>query len=490
MVLPLRLISVLSITILGSQILAAQPSWSRFRGPNGTGIADSAHELPVTFDQTRNAIWQTNVSEGHSSPIIWADRIFLTGKNSDDLVTLCLNRQTGEILWRKAAPKVKAERVHRVNSLATPTPVTDGKHVYVYFGSYGLLCYDYDGNEVWKRPLKKNLRNIFGAASSPILVQDFLIFSYENQTESFIEAINKETGKIVWHKLRGGFKSSWSTPIYWNNNGTDELIVYGVSWVTALDLKDGSDRWAVPGLADEPAVTPVVGDGFVFVSSYNMKTNTEVIGLPTYAKLLEDTDENRDGQISFEEGKVNKSVLSRYDAEGDGDHPLRLFYRMLDADSNQQISENEYKKLLAWVDSFEQENGLVAIRPAANAGDKAEIAWRYRTGVPEIPSPLYYKGRIYLVKNGGIVTCLDAKTGEKKYQARLGAGGPYYASPIFGDGKIYAASARGVVTVFEIGDSLKILAHNKLNERIMATPAISAGKIYVRTKTKLLAFGL
>ena len=118
MVLPLRLISVLSITILGSQILAAQPSWPRFRGPNGTGIADSDHELPVTFGETRNSIWQTNISEGHSSPIIWADRIFLTGKNSDDLVTLCLNRQTGEILWRKAAPKVKAERVHRVNSPA------------------------------------------------------------------------------------------------------------------------------------------------------------------------------------------------------------------------------------------------------------------------------------------------------------------------------------------------------------------------------------
>ena len=184
MALRFRLTIVLSITILSAQILAAQPSWPRFRGPNGTGIADSDHELPVTFDQVRNSIWQTNVSEGHSSPIIWADRIFLTGKNSDDLVTLCLNRQTGEILWRKAAPEVRVERVHRVNSLATPTPVTDGKHVYVYFGSYGLLCYDYDGNEVWKRPLKKNLRNIFGAASSPILVQDFLIFSYENQTES------------------------------------------------------------------------------------------------------------------------------------------------------------------------------------------------------------------------------------------------------------------------------------------------------------------
>ncbi|MCG8608871.1 PQQ-binding-like beta-propeller repeat protein, partial [bacterium] len=310
------------------------------------------------------------------------------------------------------------------------------------------------------------------------------------QTESFIEAIHKKTGEIVWHKQREGFKSSWSTPIYWNNNGTDELLVYGVSWLTALDLEDGSDRWAVPGLADEPAITPVVGDGLVFVSSYNMKTNTEVIGLPAYSKLLQDYDTDKDGQISFREGEANESVLSRYDADGEGDHPLRLFYRMLDSDGDKQISENEYEKLIAWLDGFEQENGLVAIRPAANPGDKAEIVWRHRVGVPEIPSPLYHAGLIYLVKNGGMVTCLDAKTGEKRYQARLGAGGPYYASPIFGDSKIYTASARGVITVFEAGDTLRVLARNQLNERVMATPAIVDGQIYVRTESRLIAFGL
>ena len=489
MIIRLKFILVLLIIIPCTQTLVAQPSWPRFRGPNGTGIANTDHELPVTFNQTKNTIWQTTVSEGHSSPIIWGNRIFLTGQNDDSLESLCLNRQTGEILWRKAVLQIKAERVHRVNSRASPTPVTDGSRVYVYFGSYGLLCYDFGGNEIWRRPLKKLLRNTFGSASSPILVKNLLIFSYENQTESFIEAINKETGEVVWHKPREGFKSSWSTPIYWNNNGTDELIVYGVSWLTALNLADGSDRWAVPGLADEPAVTPVMGEGLVFVSSYNMKTNTEVAGLPSYAKLLKDYDKNNNGQISFEEGRANKSVLSRHDADGEGDHPLRLFYRMLDADSNEQISEAEYEKLIAWVDGFEQENGLVAIHPATNPGDKAEIIWRYRTGVPEIPSPLYYKGRVYLVKNGGIVTCLDAKTGKKKYQARLGAGGPYYASPVIGNGKIYAASARGVVTVFEAGDSFNVLANNNLNERVMATPAIVDGKIYIRTKTKLFAFG-
>ncbi|MCG8607643.1 PQQ-binding-like beta-propeller repeat protein, partial [bacterium] len=185
----LKLALALSIVLLGAEMLLAQPAWPRFRGPNGAGISESDHALPVTFDEKTNALWQTSVSEGHSSPVIWGDRIFLTGKNNDELETLCLNRQTGEILWRKAAPKVKAERVHRVNSLASPTPATDGERVVVYFGSYGLLCYDYDGTEVWRRPLEKKLRNTFGAGSSPILMKDYLIFSCENQTESFIEAI-------------------------------------------------------------------------------------------------------------------------------------------------------------------------------------------------------------------------------------------------------------------------------------------------------------
>ena len=491
MALRLKLIMALLVFFFSAQILSAQSSWPRFRGVNGTGIAATDHKLPVTFDEEKNVLWQADVSEGHSSPVIWGDRIFLTGKNGDDLETICLNRKTGKIIWRNTTPKVaKFERIHAINSQASPSAVTDGQRVYVYFGSYGLLCYDFAGKEIWKRPLEKVLPNAFGTAASPILVKDLLIFSYENQVESYIEAINKETGKPVWHKTRPGFKSSWSTPVCWNNNGVDELIVYGVSWLTALDLKDGSDRWAVPGLADEPSVTPVIGDGFVFVSSYNMNTNTEVISLPDYSKLLEEYDKNKDGQISFEEGASNKSVLSRYDADGEGDHPLRLFYGMLDTNRDQQISETEYKILSAWLGSFEQENGLVAVRPAANPGDKAEIAWRYNLGVPECPSPLYYQGRIYLVKNGGVATCLDAKTGELKFSGKLGEGGPYYSSPIIGDGKIYVASARGVVTVFEAGDSLKILANNKMPERVMATPAIVDGKIYVRTKTKLLAFGL
>jgi outer membrane protein assembly factor BamB len=141
------------------------------------------------------------------------------------------------------------------------------------------------------------------------------------------------------------------------------------------------------------------------------------------------------------------------------------------------------------VNSFQQENALLAIRPVIGDGKESEIVWKYEKGVPECPSLLYDGNRIYMVKNGGMITCLDAKTGALKYQERLGAGGPYYASMVCGDGKVYTCSRRGVVTVFTAGDTFNVLARNDLGERIMATPAIVDNKLYVRTENHIWAFG-
>lgn len=480
--------AILVLSLLQAGGLFAQSEWTRFRGPNGSGVSAEDKPLPTRFGKQTHLQWRAPLAPGHSSPVLWGDRVFLTVQQEKKLETVCLDRRTGEILWRQAAPAVEFERVHRVNSLASSSPTVDGKRVYVYFGSYGLLSYDFEGNEIWRRPFRQKLRNSFGVASSLMLAGDLLIFACDNNTESFLEAIQPATGKIVWRREREGFKSSWSTPVLRNVNGVDELVVYGVWWLSGLDLKDGSQRWTVPGLADEPAVTPVLGDGLVYVSSYNMKTNTEVIGLPTFDQLLKEYDADGDGRISYEEGKANKSVLSRFDADGEGDHPLRIFYRMMDADRDEQITQSEYSRLTSWVDGFQQENGLVAIRPPAAAGEKAQVAWRYRKGVPEIPSPLFLDGRLYMVKNGGILTCLDGRSGELVFQERIGAGGPYYASPVYGDGKIYLTSARGVVSVVRPGDKLDILAQNKLGERVMATPAISQGLLLVRTEKALYAF--
>lgn len=461
--------------------------WSQFRGPSGSGIAAGDATYPVEFGGGQRLLWKTAVPPGHSSPCVFEQRIFLTAATEEQLETLCLDRNSGAVLWRRTLAHAQAEKVHEVNSLATPTPTTDGERVYVYFGSYGLICYDFEGERVWERPLPMP-DNMFGTAASPVVAGDLLLFCSDNRENSYLEAIEAATGETRWRRDRPGFGSGWSSPLVWRRGEVDEVVIYGVWWLTGYDLLDGSERWSVPGLTDEPCITPVQGEGMIYVTSYNMKTNPEVIGLPPFAAILEECDVDGSGTLSREETSINKSVLSRADADGEGDHPLQIFFRFLDVNQDQQIAADEWPKLVDWVDSFAHANGLLAIRPG-QPGAPAEVVWQERRGVPECPSPLYYRGRVYLVKNGGIVSCLDAQTGEQKFFARLEAGGPYYASPVAAGGRIYAASARGTITVFGAGDVLEVQAHNELNERLMATPALVDGKIYVRSTEHLFAFG-
>lgn len=481
---------MVALFLFNLNMVFSQSNWPQFRGEGGLGISNELKQLPVEFNQTKNLLWKSEINNGNSSPCVWGDRIFLTGFGDKVLETYCIDRKNGNIHWKKSITVEKFQRMHPINTPATSTPATDGERVYIYFGSYGLLCYDFKGNEVWKRELSPP-RIMYGPSASPILAGDYLMFINDTHDQSYLEAINPKTGETVWKIEREkSLSGSWSSPMYWKNNGIDEVVIYGIWWMTAFDLKDGSVRWSVPGLTDEPCITPVTGEGMVFTTSYNMKTNPEVIGLPEFDELLTEYDKDGDGELTLEEVKSNKSILSRYDADGEGDHPLWGFFRFLDVDKSGKITVKEWVKMINWLNDFKQENALMAIKPSAEEGGNPEVVWKHNYGVPECPSPLYYKERVYMVKNGGIVSCLVAKTGELKYQDKLRSGGPYYSSPVVGDGKIFVASRRGTVTVFEPGDDFNILAHNKLNEKIMATPAIVDGKIYVRTDKSLFAFGL
>ena len=491
---PLILAIAIAATSSAQAPTANDPSparqWSQFRGPQGIGHAQDSQPLPthlVSADSKESkARWRTPIASGHSSPCMHGNRIYLTAATDKSLQTLCLDRANGKPLWSKRLTVASLERTHRINSAASPTPTTDGKHVISYFGSFGLICYDPDGNELWRKELKVR-NNTFGAASSPVLHQGRVVLIRDTNAASTLYLLDAKTGDEVWSVDRTGFPSSWSTPVVWQNGDVEELLIYGAFQLTAYDLKDGSERWSVPGLADEPATTPILGDGLVFVTSYNMRTSPEVIGLPTWAEMCKRYDTDKNGTLNKTEAAANASILSRNDADGEGDHPLRGFFRWLDADRNGELTELEWQKIIDWLNSFEHKNALVAIRPGDGTRD-AEIAWQHGRGVPECPTPIYDNGRIYMVKNGGIATCLDAKTGKQHYSARIGARGPRYSSPVVGDGKIYAASAKGVITVWKTGTKLEVLAQNDLGERIMATPALVDGRIYVRTDQHLYCF--
>lgn len=469
-------------------MLTAQPAWPQFRGVNGQGRASDGLTYPARLSTDANLLWKCPVSAGLSSPVIWKDRILLTGIRTDTLETVCIDRESGRVLWIRPIKPEKIERVYDFSSPATPSVVTDGKRVFSYFGSYGLLCYDFEGKLLWEKIIP-HAGNMYGTAVSPVLADGMLILSRDSDKDPWLEVMEPATGKTIWHIDRPGFRANWSTPVVIDNRGQKELLIYGIWWLKSYRLSDGTELWSFPGLTDEPVTHPLTAEGLVYITSYNMKTNHEVLGLPTWDSVIRLYDKDTDGQINLEEARANNSILSRYDDDGEGNHPLWGFHRWLDADKNGKINETEWGKVVKWVDGFPHENGLFALRPPTEAGKDPELVWRHDYGIPECPTPVYADDLLFMTMSGGILSCLDAKTGELKYREKTGAGGPCYASPVYADGKIYLATGRGDVTIVKAGEKFEILWQGNLGERIMATPALADGKIYLRSFGTLWAFG-
>jgi outer membrane protein assembly factor BamB len=459
--------------------------WSRFRGPDGGGVAAANMRLPADLDAPETLKWKVESPPGQSSPIVVGDSIFITGFEEGNLATLCYNRSNGALKWRK---EVRAEQVEKLyqHGPSTPTPVSDGKRVFSVFGSFGILAYDIEGNELWRQP-RPVLKNMFGSASSPIIADGKLIVFSGSEEQSLLQAIEPATGQVLWERKRLGPASSWSTPVIWRGAERPAILIYEPFHLRAISLADGADLWSVPNLADEPVTTPQQFGDLILTTSYNLRTNEEAIGLPAFDALLAECDADGDKAIDATEVKKNKSILSRPDADGQGDHPLRMFFRMLDADKSGKITVEEWPKIKSWMESWNHANGLLALRPSKD-GSPPTLAWEHATGVPECPSPIVIGDRIFMIRNGGVLSCVDAKDGKQISKERLTAGGPYYASPVAGDGKLYLASERGVVTVLSMGGDVKAISTKDLGEPIWATPAIGEGQVIVRSEKHLWLF--
>jgi outer membrane protein assembly factor BamB len=341
------------------------------------------------------------------------------------LFTLCVDRRTGKVLWKREVTRPRTERYQPTNSPASPSPVTDGKGVYVFFGDFGLIAYALDGVEKWRLPLGP-FNNVNGHGSSPILVGKLLILLCDQDTNSYLLAVDKETGRTEW-KVERPATRSYSTPaILRPKDGPAELIVPGAYYLTSYNAATGEKLWWVHGLSWQPKSSPVIDGDMIYAHWWEAGGEAETAAeTPTFADTLAKYDADHDGRISLEEAKT--------------DARLQRGFSDIDLDGDGYLSAREWDFYRA---RRESRNALIAVRHGGR-GDLTDtnVVWRMQKFLPNVPTPLLYQGVLYIVKDGGIVTSLEPKTGKILKQGRLaGALETYYSSPVGGAGKVYMIS--------------------------------------------------
>jgi outer membrane protein assembly factor BamB len=416
----------------------AGTSWPQWRGPSGQGISEEKN-LPTTWSPTKNIKWKTQITgRGHSSPIVWGNKIFLTTAIEGPVVpgakavkhmdgdkeyihpdsvgadhkhffkVICLSRETGKILWEQTSFEgTPYDDRHRKSSFASSTPATDGKYVYAFFGSEGLYAYDMKGKFAWKADLGKLATAGMGTGTSPILYDNLVIVQCdeENGERSFIVGINKKTGKEVWRTPRK-VQVSWATPLLVRTTNRAELITSGNKAVIAYEPATGKELWRHKGVDSNAIPSPVANNEMVFISA----------GFPA-------------------------RIAMAIKLGGSGD----------------------------LVDS---------------------VVWKYAKGTAYVPSPILYGEYLYLTTDRGILTCLDARTGEVKYEGgRVPIPATFTASPIAFDGKILMTSEDGDTFVIKAGPKHEILGTNTVGEPVYASPAVADGNIFIRGERSLYCIG-
>jgi outer membrane protein assembly factor BamB len=451
----------------------AVQNWPQFRGPNASGLAKDA-DPPVRIGPSKGVLWRVEVPWSPSSPCVWGDRIFLTTYEDGALETRCYNRGDGKQMWSGRVMPEKLEVFHgSEGSPAAATPATDGPRVVSYFGSFGLICYDLRGKELWRHPLPLAVSGgSFGSGTSPIIAGKRVLLNRDQDQNSSLLAVDLATGKTIWETERPDAGGSFGTPILWKNNGVEEIVMPGSVRLKGYDLKTGRERWMLEGVTAFVCTTPVSGDGLLFFAAWSPGKGD--FPFKNWAGFLQTYDKNGDGVVSLDEiDPKNRDFIRAFDANHDG-----------------KITESDLDARMAH--SAKAQNVLVAVRPGGTGDISAtHVAWKATRGLPYVPSPLFYERRLYLVKDGGMMSSFDAKTGEAFYsQERLNATGSYYSSPVAAAGRIYVASVNGKLTVVKAGgEKPEVLHQADFGERIFATPALVGDKLYLRTASALWAFG-
>ena len=464
-----------AVFILQSSLCLGGEVWSRFRGPNGSGVSQSGN-LPTRFGPDENVVWKTALPPGHSSPVFSGDSIFLTGFGDDHVMTLALNRETGTVRWRSETPKIHRGNLHEVNSPASPSPVTDGSNVYVFFQDVGLLSYDSEGRERW-RVLLGPFNTPFGIAASPVLAGNHIVQVCDGESGSFMVAVDKDTGRPSWRDERTGVRRGFSTPVLYQpeEDSGIQVLVPGTNRLIAYAAQSGEKVWWVDGLTWQMKPTPVMDEDSIYVLGWAGGTNLGPKDA-NFQQLLVLLDGDSDGRISKEEAdkstdpRILKGWKDAEDLDGSG------FFEERDWELHQRKRTSV--------------NSIQRIRLGGKGNMTEQSAsWKYGKSLPNVPSPLLYQDVLYMVKDGAIVTSLDPSNGEVLKQGRSKeAMNRYFASPVGGDGKVYLLSEAGEVSVLKAAPQWEVIQVNRMGEPCYATPALVDGKIYLRTESALYCF--
>lgn len=464
--------------LAGGLILAAPllaDDWPQFRGPNASGVAGGNYPLPVEFSQTEKMKWSAKVGDGVGSSIIVGGRVFVTAMVGEQKFgVFCFDAGTGKPVWRREFDTGKLPRITPPNSHASSTPAADGNRVYVYFSTLGLLALDAaDGKTAWERPLPLPAYLMdWGAAASPIVYRDLVIFNQDDDLSPTLFAFDSSTGKERWHTERPEMLAGYAIPVLCEANGRTDLVVSGSGKLKGYDPETGAERWTCNTLLRTMMTSPVVRDGVIYISvqSYGDEKRTLKFA------LLEWLDTNQDGKLVRAE--LPKEFWKRFDAS--------------DKDHNGAIEGDELDT------AFQSGENLVgggALIQAVRGGGEGNVTathllWnnQYTVKAPpsNLSSPLVVGEQLFLVKKGGLSSSFAVETGKEHWKlARIGNIGEYFASPVAGDGKIYVAGENGFIVVLSQGPTMKILAKNDIGESCVASPAIADGRLFIRTRETL-----
>lgn len=480
---------------------AAAEDWPQFRGPNGSGVSASTG-IPETFGPEKNVVWKTPLPPGHSSPVLTRDRVFVTAYAEEKaaggqppaagaagsarpkehkLLVICLDRQTGKVVWQREVPRAREGRLQNVNNPASPSPVTDGANVYVFFQEFGLVSYDLAGKERWRLPLGP-FNMFYGFGASPILVDDKVVLPVDQDSPtSYLIAVDKNSGRLRWKVERPAVISGYSTPIvYQPKQGPKQIVVPESFQLSAYSAADGKRVWWVRGLACEMKSIASTDGEYVYINGWGFPQNQPGQQIPTIT--LEEAwaryDKNHDKLIAKSEVSGTEKM----------DRMLAAAFEAFDMDRDEKLNAKDWEVFRGMMAS---ENGLLAIKLGGQGDQTATaIRWRYQKPVPQVPSTLLYKGVLYMINDSGILSSFDPATGSVLKQGRLhGAIDKYFASPVAADGKVFLVGQGGQVSVLKADGDWQVLAVNELDDEVYATPAIADGRVYIRTRSALYSFG-